>query len=179
MNLLLTQIWALIRKNLLLLCIRRPISTLIRAFVLPLVIVLIIAYSKSFFSSPQHWGISSPHDVSVCLVNSPDSRVDSIQVRSLKDGLAASNARIVGFIDNGMKGDVANVIDSLGRQIREAGMTPKAFENVSSMAQECRTDAKGVSPCYGSIVFLSSPTQGTNESSQGVWNYTFRGSGAL
>jgi ATP-binding cassette subfamily A (ABC1) protein 3 len=64
MNLLTRQIWALVRKNLLLLCVRRPIYTFIRAFALPLVIVLIIAYSKNFFASPQHWGVSSPHNVS-------------------------------------------------------------------------------------------------------------------
>jgi hypothetical protein len=64
MNLLLRQIWALVRKNLLLICVRRPISTFIRAFALPLVIVLVLAYSKNFFSSPQHWGVTSPHNVS-------------------------------------------------------------------------------------------------------------------
>jgi len=64
MNLLLRQIWALLRKNLLLTCVRRPIYTFIRAFALPLVIVLVIGYSKNFFSSPQTWGVSSPHNVS-------------------------------------------------------------------------------------------------------------------
>lgn len=64
MNLLLRQIWALIRKNLLLICVRRPISTFLRAFAIPLVIVLVVGYSKNFFASPQTWGVSSPHNVS-------------------------------------------------------------------------------------------------------------------
>jgi ATP-binding cassette subfamily A (ABC1) protein 3 len=63
MNLLVRQIWALVRKNLLLICVRRPISTFIRAFALPLIVVLVLAYSKNFFSSPQHWGVTSPHNV--------------------------------------------------------------------------------------------------------------------
>jgi ATP-binding cassette subfamily A (ABC1) protein 3 len=71
MNLLLRQIWALIRKNLLLICVRRPISTFIRAFALPLVIVLVVGYSKEFFASPQHWGVSYPHHVS--LLRAPKS----------------------------------------------------------------------------------------------------------
>lgn len=64
MNLFLRQIWALMRKNLLLICIRRPFYTFFRAIALPLVVILVVAYSKNFFSSPEHWGLSSPHSVS-------------------------------------------------------------------------------------------------------------------
>ena len=64
MNLLIRQIWALVRKNLLILCLRRPITTFIRAFAFPLVVVLVVCYTKDFFASPLTFGISSPHDVS-------------------------------------------------------------------------------------------------------------------
>lgn len=65
MNLLFRQIWALIRKNLLIICVRRPVSTFIRALALPLLVVLIAGYSKVFFSSDSvHWGVSSPYEVS-------------------------------------------------------------------------------------------------------------------
>jgi hypothetical protein len=76
-------------------------------------------------------------------------------------------------------GDVASVIDSLSRQIRDAGKTAVIYNGTSALAQECRTNTKGVSPCYGAVIFYSSPSRGTNESSQGVWNYTIRGQGAL
>ncbi|KAF1844873.1 P-loop containing nucleoside triphosphate hydrolase protein [Cucurbitaria berberidis CBS 394.84] len=162
MNLLLRQIWALIRKNLLLICVRKPVVTFIRAIALPLAIVLVVAYSKEFFSTPQHWGVSSPHNI-----------------RSLKDGLAATPGRdIVGFIDNGMKGgEVASVIDSLSKQISEAGKSPKTYNSSRALAEECRTDMKGVSPCYGAVVFHSSPSERSNDSSMGFWNYTLRGEG--
>ncbi|KAH7089962.1 hypothetical protein FB567DRAFT_315520 [Paraphoma chrysanthemicola] len=164
MHLLLRQIWALIRKNLLLICVRRPISTFIRAFALPLVIVLVVGYSKNFFASPQTWGVSSPHNV-----------------RSFSEGLAASKGRdIIGFVNNGMKdGDVDSVIGSLSRQIRDAGKTPVNYNGTSAMAQDCVTNTKGVSPCYGAIIFHSSVNQGTNESSPGFWNYTIRGQGSV
>lgn len=68
MNLFLRQVWALIRKNLLIICLRRPISTFIRAFAIPLAVILILAYSKDFFASPVHWGISSPHNVGYCAI---------------------------------------------------------------------------------------------------------------
>jgi ATP-binding cassette, subfamily A (ABC1), member 3 len=101
-------------------------------------------------------------------------------VRSLKDGLAVTPGHdIVGFITNGMGGDVANVIGNLTKQVQDAGKTAKTFNTSWSMAQECRTNEKGVSPCYGAVVFLSSPTQGTNESRPGTWNYTIRGQGSV
>jgi ATP-binding cassette subfamily A (ABC1) protein 3 len=79
MNLLTRQIWALIRKNLLLVCVRRPIFTFIRAFALPLVIILVIGYSKNFFASPQHWGVSSVHDVSTTETHGDNTRCITVR----------------------------------------------------------------------------------------------------
>ncbi|KAH6642349.1 hypothetical protein C7974DRAFT_99830 [Boeremia exigua] len=162
MNLLLRQIWALVRKNWLLVCVRRPISTFFRAIVLPLVIILVLAFSKNFFASSQHWGLSSPHDL-----------------RSL-ESILASNQRpnIVGFVDNGMKGgEVSSVIDALSQKVEAAGKTSKVYNDSWDLALECRTDNKGASPCYAAVVFISSPSEGTSLSSPGTWNYTIRGSG--
>lgn len=64
MDLLLRQIWALMRKNLLLVCLRRPITTFIRAFAIPLAVILVIGFSKTFFASSEYWGVSSAHQVS-------------------------------------------------------------------------------------------------------------------
>ena len=63
MNLLIRQIWALIRKNLLIICLRRPITTFIRALAIPMAVVLVLAYTKDFFATPLTYGISSPHAV--------------------------------------------------------------------------------------------------------------------
>jgi ATP-binding cassette subfamily A (ABC1) protein 3 len=70
MNLFLRQILALIRKNLLIIVARRPVSTFIRAIALPLIVVLVIAYSKNFFAAPETWGVSSPHTVRPPLLKS-------------------------------------------------------------------------------------------------------------
>jgi ATP-binding cassette subfamily A (ABC1) protein 3 len=76
-------------------------------------------------------------------------------------------------------GDVASVIGSLSVQIRDAGKEPRNYNSTRALAQKCRTDTKGTSPCYGAIIFYSSPTQGTRDSRQGFWNYTIRGQGAV
>lgn len=78
-----------------------------------------------------------------------------------------------------MGGDVAAVIDSLSQRVRNAGKTAKSYTDTKELAQECRTDTKGVSPCYGAVIFLSSPQFGTNDSAPGFWNYTIRGSGQI
>jgi len=64
MDLLFRQIWALMRKTLLLVCLRRPITTFIRALAIPLVVILVIAFSKTWFASGGNWGVSSPRQVS-------------------------------------------------------------------------------------------------------------------
>jgi ATP-binding cassette subfamily A (ABC1) protein 3 len=182
MNLLLRQIWALIRKNLLLICVRSPITTFIRAFAIPLAIVLIIGYSKTFFASSQHWGVSSAHQVGECpgpWWSHSESRISLTlkQLRSLEEGLQASAGHdIVGFVDNGMKGgEVASVIESISQRVSAAGKIPMLYKDTRDLALNCRTDDRGESPCYGAVVFESSPTEGTDTSSKGYWNYTIRG----
>ena len=73
---------------------------------------------------------------------------------------------------------MATVIGSLSTKVRDAGKTAKDYQTAWEMAQECKTDTKGVSPCYAAVIFLSSPQLGTNESAPGFWNYTIRGAGA-
>jgi hypothetical protein len=116
-----------------------------------------------------------------------DHRVDLltlIQLRSLEDSLAASEGRdIVGFVDNGMKsGEVSTVIESLSQQVRAAGKTVKLYDDSWDLALECRTDEKGLTPCYGAVVFFSSPNEGSTLAPKGYWNYTIReggGSGSI
>lgn len=74
-------------------------------------------------------------------------------------------------------GEVSSAIDALSQQIHAAGKTAKLYNDTWDLALECRTDDKGTSPCYGAVVFLSSPNEGTNISSGGTWNYTIRNAG--
>lgn len=75
-----------------------------------------------------------------------------------------------------MKGEVSDVIDSLSKTVTDAGKTAKHFSSTWDLAQECIAGIGGEQPkCYGAVVFMSSPQQGTNYSSKGTWNYTLRG----
>jgi hypothetical protein len=99
-------------------------------------------------------------------------------LRSLEDSLTASQGHdIVGFVDNGLKGgEIASVIDTLSQRVKAAGKTAKLYNDTWDLALECRTDDKGTTPFYGAVVFFSSPTEGTDASTKGTWNYTMRGS---
>jgi hypothetical protein len=102
------------------------------------------------------------------------------QIRSLKDVSATtSDHNIVGFLDNGMKdGEVSSVISSLSQSIREAGKTPKLYEDLQALSRDCASDNKGFSDCFGAVSFSSSPLQGSSLGPKGVWNYTILGSHA-
>jgi len=74
-----------------------------------------------------------------------------------------------------MQGDVSKVIDSLFKTVSDAGKIPRRYSNTFDLAQDCITEDDGRSPCFGAVVFLSSPEQGTDISEKGTWNYTIRG----
>lgn len=56
MPLFLRQVWALAEKDIQVAAVRWPISTTIRAIILPLAIVLIVSYAQYFFNPLQHYG---------------------------------------------------------------------------------------------------------------------------
>lgn len=83
------QVWTLVKKDLLIAAARRPISTAIRAFILPLAIVFVVSYAQYFFNLLQHSGVGRP---------SP--------VLSLSDAVSRSSGgrNSVAFVDNGLAG---------------------------------------------------------------------------
>jgi ATP-binding cassette subfamily A (ABC1) protein 3 len=71
-------------------------------------------------------------------------------------------------------GAVASVIESLSKTIKEAGKEARLYATSKDMIQDCAASTKGVSPCYGGILFWSSPLEGSDYSAKGTWNYTLR-----
>ncbi len=71
-------------------------------------------------------------------------------------------------------GDVAAVINSLSSQLRDLGKTAKIYPDTHTLLKDCRMSILGTSPCYGAIIFHSSPSESTSASHSGIWNYTIR-----
>ncbi|KAH8812990.1 hypothetical protein F5884DRAFT_856278 [Xylogone sp. PMI_703] len=158
---LLRQTWTLTRKNILIVLFRHSISTILRAFILPLAFMVFLAFAKNLFIPPSEYGIGSIRPV-----------------RSLQEGLRASNGgrtKLV-FVNNGFTGgDIDRVIDSVSQPAIATGFNVTTVPTEDDLLTVCRSSLRGATHCYGAIVFQSSPKEGSG----GVWNYTIRADGAL
>lgn len=156
------QVWTLCKKDLVLAAARRPISTSIRALVLPLAIVLIVSYAQYFFNPPQHFGIGKPHSV-----------------LDLSDAISRSSGgrNNIAFVHNGMiGGDISGVIEDVVAPIRKAGMSVSYLTNEFDLLDFCPSSQKGTTSCFGAVIFHSSPSEPVKG---GTWNYTIRSDTSL
>lgn len=156
------QTWTLTSKNFLIVLLRHPTATVIRAFVLPIALMIFLSFAKNLFVPPAVYGIGS-----------------TVRVRSLQSGLAASSNTgrdTVAFVHNGFRGgEIERVINELAPIVTAAGRTAAILPNETELVQVCRASLRGVTPCYGAVVFFASPNEGPG----GLWNYTIRSDSAL
>ncbi|KAK3682592.1 P-loop containing nucleoside triphosphate hydrolase protein [Podospora appendiculata] len=159
---LLRQTWTLTSKNILIILGRHGFATVLRALVLPIFLMAFLSFMRNLFVPPAVYGFSSPH-----------------AVRSLADGLAATSGTgrdTVVFVNNGHKGgEIERVIGELAAIVAKAGKTATVLDSDATLSITCRASLRGVTPCYGGVVFYSSP----NEGHGGYWNYTLRADSAL
>ncbi|KAI0022889.1 hypothetical protein F4780DRAFT_732067 [Xylariomycetidae sp. FL0641] len=158
----LRQTWTLTAKNLKIVLVRHFLATIIRAFILPILIAAFLTFARNLFAVPATFGIGDPHPI-----------------RSLQNGLAAassSNRNTVAFVNNGLAGgDIDRVIDSLADVVTGAGKNAVKLSDIRNLTTTCPSSVRGASHCYGAVVFNSSPDEGLG----GLWNYTLRADGAL
>ena len=158
---ILNQIWTLTKKNLRVAFVRQWFTTLTRALIAPIIFMFLITYTKNFFVPPATYGVGDPHPI-----------------RSLAAALGESEGGrdTVAFVHNGLLGgEVGEVIEILTEQIEDAGKQVQVLEDSIELLNVCRSSLQGVTPCFGSIEFLSSPDQGEGS----IWNYTLRADGAF
>ncbi|RAL60412.1 hypothetical protein DID88_000187 [Monilinia fructigena] len=158
---LLRQIRTLTGKNLLITLNRHAFSTFIRAFILPVALIVFLSYARNLFIPPSTYGIGSSHTI-----------------RSLAEGLnAATGGRnTLAFVNNGLiGGDIDNVIAGLASQAEAVGAKVQRLTTEADLLDVCKSSLRGATSCYGAIVFQSSPSEGAG----GIWNYTMRADGAF
>jgi ABC-type multidrug transport system ATPase subunit len=155
------QVWTLCEKTLVIVFMRHWLSTLIRAFLAPIIFMFIITYSKNFFVPPSGFGIGNPSTV-----------------RSLSDaaGISAGGRNLFAVVDNGFTGgDITTVIHRLREPLTAQGKTFRQVSTQDELLSLCPSSVRGVSPCLGAVVFHSSPSEGAGD----IWNYTIRADGAF
>ncbi|KAK6211007.1 ABC transporter [Colletotrichum tabaci] len=157
----LRQTWTLTVKNWKII-LRHAVAAVFIAFILPLALTTFFSFAKNLFVPPAVYGISDPRTV-----------------RSLPDALdaaAGSGRETVVFVNNGFSGgDIDSVIDVLANSVETAGKTALRRSSVTDLGIDCPTNLRGVSQCYGAVVFQASPSEGPGD----YWNYTLRSDGAL
>jgi ATP-binding cassette subfamily A (ABC1) protein 3 len=123
--------------------------------------MIFLSYARNLFVSPSVFGVGTPRPI-----------------RSLESGLAAAdNGRnTVVFVNNGYSGgDIDRVIDLVAAPVLQAGKNVVRLPDSTNLTQVCRTSLRGVTGCYGAVVFTSSPTEGPGSH----WNYSLRADGAF
>ncbi|KAK3303570.1 uncharacterized protein B0T15DRAFT_569095 [Chaetomium strumarium] len=159
---LLRQTWTLVLKNWLIVLGRHSFATVIRALVLPVILTAFLSFAKNLFSPSARFGISPAQPI-----------------RSLPDALQlaqGSGREHVVFVHNGYTGgDIERVIGDLADTVRGAGTNATVLASEDDVPYICRASLRGVTPCYGAVIFHGSPTEGGG----GVWNYTLRADASL
>ncbi|KAF0323735.1 ABC transporter [Colletotrichum asianum] len=158
---LLRQTGILTIKNYIILISRHTGSTIYTALILPIILTIYLGIGRNLNGPQNDYGIADPR-----------------AVRSLQDGLSAADGsrNTVVFVNNGNTGgDIERVITTLSDEVAAAGKNATTIANVDDLSLICQTAARGTTPCYGAVVFHSSPSEGDG----GLWNYTLRGDPAL
>ncbi|WYZ43953.1 hypothetical protein EsH8_VII_000389 [Colletotrichum jinshuiense] len=148
-------------KNLTILLVRHPVSTIYTAILLPIILTIYLGIGKNLNSPQNEFGIA-----------------ESRPIRSLKDGLSAADGsrNTVAFVNNGLlNGDIDRVINSLSEEVVAAGKNATIVTDPSELGYVCRSSFRATTSCYGAVVFHSSP----NEGDGGLWNYTLRVDGSF
>ncbi|KAL8301163.1 hypothetical protein RB593_000123 [Gaeumannomyces tritici] len=156
------QTLTLFKKNLLIIFLRHPLATILRAFILPIIITTFLTFAQRLFVPPAKNGITSPR-----------------AIRGFADALdlgSRTGRSTVAFVDSGFRdGEISRVIANLTSQVESAGKTVKRLSNEDDLGTACRSNLYAVSSCYGAVVFRSSPSEGRG----GFWNYTIRLDGSI
>lgn len=158
---LLKQTWALTRKNLLIAFNRHLISTSIRAFILPVAFMVFLSYARNLFVPPSKYGIGPARPI-----------------RTLAEGLDAAGGgrNTLALVNNGFSGgEIQQVIDALAQPATAVGANVVQLNHETQLLETCRSSLRGATSCYGAVVFIASPTEGSG----GLWNYTLRADGSF
>lgn len=156
---LIRQIWALTSKNIRIVLLRLPLSTIFRAFVLPVVFAMFLSYAQILFEPPAYYGIAN-----------------SSPVKSVPDAMreAKGGRDTLAFVNNGFfDGDIQRVIETVAEPVRAIGKTVRVLQTPEELVATCPSTLRGDTTCFAAVIFHSSPNEGPG----GIWNYTLRGDG--
>ncbi|OAA58715.1 ABC transporter [Cordyceps fumosorosea ARSEF 2679] len=159
------QISALRNKTLKIILQRHPTSTLYSALVLPVIASLYLGLGQKFNHADDKYGVGSPGSI--------DALGDAL-------GKATGGRDTVILVNSGLSGGaIDTVIGTVADAVTSAGRNATRLASESDIGYVCAGSIRATSPCFGAVVFHSSPDEGSGGGGGGYWNYTLRADGAL
>ena len=158
----LRQTATLINKNFTILLKRHSLNTVIWSFVVPIILAALFSFIKNLLAPPAVYGVGTPSPIRT--------------LPQALDDAADSGRDAVIFVNNGLSGGaIDRVIDALAADVEDAGKVTERTEDEADLKKLCKSSLRGVTRCFGAVVFHSSPDEGPDD----FWNYTMRMDGAL
>ena len=144
------QTWALTRKNFITIVLRKWISTLIRAFILPILLLVLLLEIQNFAKDNSRFGFGSTNPV-----------------QDLADTIL--DKRVVFVRTPGLGPDFEPVYRKILAPLRRESIFE--LDNPADVGNTCPVDYHGTSPCYAVVVFNDTPESGRPGAH---WNYTIQ-----
>ncbi|KAF4340835.1 hypothetical protein FBEOM_5287 [Fusarium beomiforme] len=149
------QLYALIRKIFLIAVVKHWLSTLLRALLIPVLILVLVLQIQTFTGDGSRYGVGEPTSIP----SLADSLPDATKLVFVKGSNAGSDVgEVISKVKDGLKGDVIEVADT-----------------EADLRKRCPTSLSGVTNCYAAIIFNDSPLSRTGNK---TWSYTIRVSSA-
>ncbi|RGP71199.1 ABC transporter [Fusarium sporotrichioides] len=158
------QVGTLMGKNFRILLFRHLALCIWMAFILPIFLAALFSFTKNLLVPPAKFGIGDA---------TPLMPLDEAITKATNNG----REKLV-LVKNGHSGSNINrVFDTVKSNFEDAAKSADAdfevvvVDNQDELTNNCPSNLRGVSRCFGAIVMESS--------SAGVWNYTIRADGAF
>jgi ATP-binding cassette, subfamily A (ABC1), member 3 len=144
------QTWALVKKNLIIVCVRSWLSTFIRGYVIPIALITLLLNIQNFAKDTNAYGFGN-----------------SFLVQDLAHTIG--NKKLVLVREMGISLDVQHVLDTITKPLDAAKLV--LLNSTDEVEETCPVDFHGNSPCHAVVIFQDSPlSEGGNAS----WRYTIR-----
>ncbi|KAH8902231.1 P-loop containing nucleoside triphosphate hydrolase protein [Coniochaeta sp. PMI_546] len=154
------RVGTLMVKNLRIILLRNPGPTSFTALMMPIALAVFLSLTRRLAAPPSVFGIGTPTPV-------------------LSLGAAFTTSGSTGtvvLVNSGHAGGaIDRVIDTIANQVTAVGNKVTRLNDADALRDVCRSSHRGVTDCFGAVVFNASPDEGVGD----IWNYTIRADSAL
>ncbi|KAI1356903.1 hypothetical protein F5Y01DRAFT_321229 [Xylaria sp. FL0043] len=150
------QTLALLKKNLVITVKRKWLSTILRALVLPILLLVLLLEIQNFTKDQNRYGIGNIHPI-----------------KTLQDSLQGSKPIVISQA-SGLGPDFPPVLDRFKKLLGNHQVIHHVGED--ELDSTCPVDYHGRSPCHAVVIFKDSPKSGN---SSAKWEYDIRTDPAL